>query len=331
MPDQQYNRPAGAAQARQAARQRQRQRRRQQQIQNLTRAGLLLVILLGLAGIVTAAISIVRQLTAKEELPMEAPAQESILAPLPFQSQQEAGELAPRKIGPLIENTTLTPLAQAGALPGCGTVETSYFSDAAFLGDSITEGLTTYGIDLSGALVCGYIGASPNQVVNRTALKHPERGQEIPLEVLAQAQPAKVYVLMGTNTLVAAGNDQSFLNYYGKMLEELRAALPNALVYVQSVLPVRPEVKEKSPGLENTRLAQLNGELCQMAAQQGMYYLDLWEVFSDEEGNLREEVAQPDGIHLKVAGYQEWVGYLCGHALYNKNNPYLIGSDYSTN
>lgn len=322
----------GAARARQQALRQARQRRRRYQIQAWARLGFLLLILLVIAGIITAIITAVRS-SALAELEQEAVVeeQESILAPLPFQSEEDPENLDPRNIGPRVDSTTLTPLTVGGALPACGTVETSYFADAAFLGDSITEGLSEYDIDLSGALVCGYIGAAPNQIVNRTALTHPDRGEEVPLDVLTQAQPAKLYILMGTNTLVNAGNDESFLNYYDKMLEELRNSLPNTILYVQSILPVRPDVKEKSPGLDNTRLAAINQSISQIAVKYGAYYLDLWETFADEEGNLREDIAQPDGIHLTVPGYQEWVTFLCNHPLYNKNNPYLLGSDYSTN
>ena len=295
-------------------------------------AVILLLILLVIAGIITAIITAVRN-SALAELEQDpvSQEQESILAPLPFQDEQDPESLEPRNIGPLVENTSLTSLTVGAALPACGTVETSYFSDAVFLGDSITEGLSEYDIDLAGALICGYIGAAPNQIVNRTALTHPDRGEEVPLDVLAEAQPAKLYILMGTNTLVNTGNDEAFLSYYDKMLEEIRNLLPNTMIYVQSILPVRPDVKEKSAGLDNARLAQINQAISQMTVKYGAYYLDLWETFADEEGNLREDVAQPDGIHLTVPGYQEWVTFLCNHPVYNKNNPYLLGSDYSTN
>lgn len=322
----------GAARARQQALSRARRRRRQSQIQAWARLGFLLLILLVIAGIITAIITAVRN-SALAELEQDpvSQEQESILAPLPFQDEQDPENLEPRNIGPLVENTSLTSLTAGAALPACGTVETSYFSDAAFLGDSITEGLSEYDIDLSGALVCGYIGAAPNQIVNRTALTHPDRGEEVPLDVLSQAQPGKLYILMGTNTLVNTGNDEAFLSYYDKMLEEIRNLLPNTMIYVQSILPVRPDVKEKSPGLDNARLAQINQSISQLAVKYGAYYLDLWETFADEEGNLREDIAQPDGIHLTIPGYQEWVTFLCNHPVYNKNNPYLLGSDYSTN
>src|SRR5699024_11958183 len=84
----------------------------------------------------------------------------------------------------------------------------SYFADAAFLGDSLTVGFTDYDINLGGALVCGYIGAGPDTIVNRMTVSHMPRGDEVALDVLAAAQPKKLYILLGTNTLTTAGAEE---------------------------------------------------------------------------------------------------------------------------
>ena len=55
--------------------------------------------------------------------------------------------------------------------PACGQVDLSYFSDAAFLGDSLTVGFSDYSINLGGALICGYTGVGPDAIVNRSAVK----------------------------------------------------------------------------------------------------------------------------------------------------------------
>ena len=56
-------------------------------------------------------------------------------------------------------------------------MDTSWFVDAAFLGDSLTAGfcVNEYNIDVGGALVCGYEGISPNTVVNRATVTSPDR------------------------------------------------------------------------------------------------------------------------------------------------------------
>ena len=149
------------------------------------------------------------------------------------------------------------------------------------------------------------------------------------MDVLTNAQPAKLYILIGTNALVQTGNDESFLAYYGRMLDDLQAALPNTAIYVQSNLSATQEtVTEDAPGLAPDRLATINAAIQGLCAERGCYFLDLNAEFRDESGYLLSDYAQPDGIHLTVSGYNKWVSYLCTHVPYNKNNPYQAGSTY---
>ena len=118
--------------------------------------------------------------------------------------------------------------------PACGQVDLSYFSDAAFLGDSLTVGFSDYSINLGGALICGYTGVGPDAIVNRSAVKSSTRGEEIALDVLAAARSKKLYILLGTNTLTTLGAADRFLAYYGQMLDLLRRM--QRTVYEQHIL-----------------------------------------------------------------------------------------------
>ena len=84
---------------------------------------------------------------------------------------------------------------------------------------------------------------------------------------------------------------------------------------VEKITPVRPEVSQKSghEGLNRDRLYQINNELAAIALEKDCYFLNLWEVLADENGDLIESYAQPDGYHLRPAGYAAWVDYLRSH------------------
>ena len=217
--------------------------------------------------------------------------------------------------------------------PACGQVDLSYFSDAAFLGDSLTVGFSDYSINLGGALICGYTGVGPDAIVNRSAVKSSTRGEEIALDVLAAAQPKKLYILLGTNTLTTLGAADRFLAYYGQMLDLLRQTLgDDCVIYVQSIPPVRPAAAEEKPGLASDVLRSVNEQLAQMAADKGCVYLDLWETFADGEGSLKEILAAPDGVHFSAGnGYGAWVTYLRNHAKYSAANAWTPGSAYAAN
>jgi lysophospholipase L1-like esterase len=77
-------------------------------------------------------------------------------------------------------------------------------------------------------------------------------------------------------------------------------------------------------------LRGVNEQLAQLAASKGCVYLDLWEALADGEGNLKEMIAAPDGVHLSAGnGYGAWVTYLRNHAKYSASNPWIMGSAYS--
>ena len=278
---------------------------------------------------------------------------ENILAPLPMQNAassdsdsvaQDGSTAESGQAAEAVQLETFGPARQSeGAYtvkaydssvirqPSCGQVDLNYFSDAAFLGDSLTVGFSDYQINLGGALICGYTGVGPDAIVNRTAVKSPTRGQEVALDVLTAAQPKKLYILLGTNTLTTLGAADRFLAYYGQMLDMLREALGNdCVIYVQSIPPVRPSVAEEKPGLASDVLRGVNEQLAQLAASKGCVYLDLWEALADGEGNLKEMLAAPDGVHLSAGnGYGAWVTYLRNHAKYAADNSWTLGSAYS--
>lgn len=140
--------------------------------------------------------------------------------------------------------------------------------------------------------------------------------------MLAANQPAKLYILLGTNALVQTGNEDSFINYYARMLDELRTALPNTTFYVQSILCATQEtVEDDAPGLSPDHIGSINQQIKALCEERGLYYLDLNAEFSDENGYLLTDYAQPDGIHLTVSGLQQ-VGQLpvYPHALQQKQS-----------
>lgn len=201
------------------------------------------------------------------------------------------------------------------AQPASPAVERSSFSDVSFLGDSLTQGMQLYEEGMQNAMFCAYKGVGPNVIVNGTTCKRADGTTEVPLEALTAQNPRAVYLLLGTNVLGRDTDYSSFLTYYRLMLDMLNQTLPNTKIYVQSITPVRPEVSQKSghEGLNRDRLYQINNELAAIALEKDCYFLNLWEVLADENGDLIESYAQPDGYHLRPAGYAAWVDYLRSH------------------
>ena len=323
------------AQARAGARRAREQRRARQRLAILGTGACILV----LAGVITLLLpkgedkQNVNAATAEQAQGLE----QSAVAPLPYANGEggdgsEAVQVDWGDVGPAHQTESFTytaaPAAPGPEVPAFGQVDLSWFSDAAFLGDSLTAGLAFYSTNVGGGLICGYEGTSPNEIVHRTTLTDEVRGEEIPLEVLGEKQPAKLYVLLGTNALVGTGNDDGFMSYYSQMLDALRETLPNATIFVQSILSVRPEALESAPGLAPDRLAGINDKIKQLCAEKGCLFINLTAGLCGEDGYLREDLANTDGIHMVPDGYSQWIGFLAEHVPYNKNNVYQTGSAY---
>lgn len=219
----------------------------------------------------------------------------------------------PLTVQTLSTGTTTALDFRMAALPRTAPVEKSWFSQVSFVGDSLTQGMQMYDTGLPGAMFCAYRGVGPNAIVNGTSCKRADGVAEVPLDALTAQQPKAVYLLLGTNVLGTDSDYTSFLTYYRLMLDMISQALPDTKIYVQSITPVRPEVSQKSPGLYKERLCEINDALSAIALEKGCTFLNLWEALADENGDLIEEYAQPDGYHLLPAGYDAWVDYLCTH------------------
>ena len=194
---------------------------------------------------------------------------------------------------------------------GAGPVELSWFDDAVFLGDSITQGMQIYDTGLPNAHYCAYRGVGPNTVVNGATCTRADGVEEVPLEALAAYQPRSVYILLGTNVLTRDGDYASFLNYYSLMLDRIRQLLPEADIYVQSITPVRPGASQ--PGLYKERIQRVNTQLAVLAREKGCHFVNVYEVLQDANGDLREDLAAADKVHLNQNAYPIMAEYLATH------------------
>jgi len=123
------------------------------------------------------------------------------------------------------------------------------------------------------------------------------------LPAFSQTRPSTIYVMAGTNDLRQGVTDQIILNNLRQIVLRLRQKHPQSQVILQSILPTRlPEIPQQ-------RIHNLNQQIAVIAQQEGAGYLNLYTLFTDEQGQLRQELTT-DGIHLTPRGYQVWQGAL---------------------
>ena len=248
--------------------------------------------------------------------PWTAPAEPPVLgaeeSPEPEAApEHEAASEAPAK--PAEESAEPETPAEPAVriVPESEPAEEGYFADAVFLGDSRTEGFHLYsGLEEGQYLYA--VGATVESVFTK-ATQETEAGKVPMLDALADMDCGKVYIMLGVNELGWPKADM-YREQYGKVIDRIREEHPEAVVVIQSLLPVSAKQEAKGSYVNNERIAVYNGMLEELSAEKDCPYLNVAEAVTGEDGCLREELTS-DGVHLNTAGCQVWLDYLKTHTV----------------
>lgn len=156
------------------------------------------------------------------------------------------------------------------------------------IGDSITQGLiyprfVNYGIGSD----------TTYGVLNR-------------IEKYKSLNEAKNIILMiGVNDLKRR-SDAEILQNYHKILDRL----PSDKLVVFSILPVNEEMISKNPQMSNARIKKINQGAAELCSKKKIKFIDLSELYLDENGFLDKKYHVGDGIHLNNKGYKIWIKHL---------------------
>lgn len=195
-------------------------------------------------------------------------------------------------------------------------VSSSYFDDALFIGDSITSGIESYGI-MSNATVIANTGINPSTMLT-SAVWETESGEYITLlDAAAKVDAGKIYVMIGANGIAWIG-ENTFIDYYAQIVRRLKEDHPNAVIYVQSILPVTKAKSDEGPAMSNGKIDIYNQRILEMTEELGVYYLNVAEAIKDSSGALPSEASPKDGIHFGTPTYQKWFDYLMSHTVGSK-------------
>lgn len=205
---------------------------------------------------------------------------------------------------------TPTPYDYARPVPEAPAVEDSWFQDAAFLGDSRTEGLLFY-TAIRPAGPFAYRGLNAQTIRTKAFVKGHGR-KETALEALKEGQFSKVYLMLGINEL-GWWSPEQFSRQYGDLIDLVRAAQPDAQIYLQTLIPVTA-AKSAEGVFTNLRLQAFNQVIRALSLEKQVYLVDVWSAFADAQGVLPAGQSS-DGIHLYPRDYEQWLSYLKVHTV----------------
>ena len=181
------------------------------------------------------------------------------------------------------------------------------FSDAAFLGDSRTEGLMLNTGLYTADFFTG-VGLMVNEVDSKEIVPQPDGSKITALEALSRKTYRRVYVMFGVNELGWVSTDL-FRQAYVELIQDIQALQPQAEIFVQTIFPVSREKSQKDSVYNNTNVVRFNQEVRAAAEETGATLVETALLFDDGAGNLPAD-ATTDGVHLTAAYYQQWLDYL---------------------
>lgn len=193
-------------------------------------------------------------------------------------------------------------------------VDESYFDDAAFIGDSRTQGLLEYGgIEDRAAFYCRTSLTVYNLFEKPKAFIQDGEERITLEEALTRHSYKKIYLMIGINEM-GTGTPESFFEAYARAVYKIRELQPDAIIFLQSIMRVAGDKNAADPIFNNTNINIRNVMIETLANGRDIFYIDVNEAVCDENGNLYADWTF-DQIHLKAKYYQVWKDYLLQHGI----------------
>lgn len=164
------------------------------------------------------------------------------------------------------------------------------FDDCLIIGDSITQGLYEYKV-LSQTYVVADRGTEVTKTANQKIDTHIAKAKEM--------KPRALFLAYGMNDLIAQrGRPEGFVKAYKEILEDLKEALPDTPIYVNSILPTTQSAAAKRT--EYGKVSVFNQELKKLCEEENVTFLDNTSLIASSD------YAQ-DGVHVTKNYYEKWV------------------------
>lgn len=164
-----------------------------------------------------------------------------------------------------------------------------------FLGNSITEG-------------GDWKALFPNKnVVNRGISGDITDGILYRLDEVTASKPSKVFLLIGTNDMAREKSVDYVLENTEKIILQIKKQSKYTKIYLQSILPINPNVGKKFSGHKNNhqKVIEANKRLKALAKTHHLKYINLHKAMRNGKKYIKPKYTY-DGLHLSEAGYIKW-------------------------
>ena len=162
------------------------------------------------------------------------------------------------------------------------------FAHAVILGDSITTGFTVYDV------------LDTSKVVAEKGMHLEQTGDLI--KTAAELKPEVLFLALGLNDISGTdGDTDAFIEKYKAVLANVREQMPDAVLYINCVLPVSAQKEEEEPVY--AKIPDYNTALKALCDEEGITFIDNTEI-------VKDEYYEQDGEHMKSEYYPIWAEHM---------------------
>lgn len=219
----------------------------------------------------------------------------------------DSGKLKPHTYDTNQKTTRLAQTADAGK---------SYLDSLVFVGDSRTVGLQAFA-ELPEGNVFAEDGLNHENAMTKPIVKVQEFKTVTIAEAVAIRVPDTIVVNLGING-VAWLSPEEFIKTYEEFIDQLIGASSSSMIIIEAITPVALNYENRSDGVSNEKIDQVNALLYQLSKEKGLYYLATDEVLKNEYNDLSDTLHNGDGIHYNKTAYDIIINYIRTHALIKK-------------
>ena len=229
-------------------------------------------------------------------------------------SRQTDG-LSGLSIASIIDETVQNPAAASKAsakseLYSFTTATDDYFSDACFIGDSRTVGISQYAGIEGATFLCRT--SLTIYDYDKPKVMYEDRKTSVH-DVLAEKQFGKIYLMVGINEC-GTGTPEYFYEHYRDVVNDIQSLQPDALIFIQANLLVTKLKSDENAGVTNESLLERNKLIATLANQKNIFYIDINESSLCDDGALVADYTW-DQVHIKAQYYPLWKDFLLQHAV----------------
>lgn len=241
--------------------------------------------------------------------------EQPVIAETPAEDKTEFSGDAPKPVYTQAELLQMYPNAVLGESEDKGQ---EYIDSMVFIGDSTTHGMAYYGV-LDGGKDTTQVWTPKSGTLAMWNLLsenivYPEDESEMLIaDAISVKQPEIVVLTLGVNG-VSSLSEEQFVGYYQGLVEAIKTASPDSKIILQSIYPVC-DYYEYVNSISMEKINRANSWIAKLANDNAVYYLNTISALVGENGHLKEEYCNGDGIHISREGFNVILEYIRTHAI----------------